>query len=230
METDDKKIEHLILYILSGCVAIIIASLLRLSILQLGFDNFSGTVVFVITFEIAVAVFLSIQLVLKNLVERLLLKIHYFKDKLSTSEMPENSIEQPSLEDIRYKQLQNRTKEQEEKLNIALEYIRNTFAPYISDKDIELLCENLKLYANKLSLESLHPIKSCKELSTIDIYHFGWNIWNYFKVSKQIGIAHFLKKVFHDTLKDVEVETIKSHLKDDELKGIIKIKNNLLEQ
>jgi hypothetical protein len=42
-----------------------------------------------------------------------------------------------------------------------------------------------------------------------------------------MDIAHFLKKVFPDILKDVEVETIKRHLKDDERKGIIKIQESL---
>jgi hypothetical protein len=37
-------------------------------------------------------------------------------------------------------------------------------------------------------------------------------------------MALFLKIVFAHTLQDVEVETIKKHLKDDEQKGIIKIK------
>jgi hypothetical protein len=39
-------------------------------------------------------------------------------------------------------------------------------------------------------------------------------------------ITHFLKIVFPDIFKDVEVETIKRHLKDDELKGVIKIQES----
>ena len=38
-----------------------------------------------------------------------------------------------------------------------------------------------------------------------------------------------LKLVFAIPLKDMEVETIKKHLKDDELKGIIKIQEDLSE-
>jgi hypothetical protein len=231
MKTDDDKIvENVILYILSGCAAVIIAALARLSALTLGFDSFSGTVIFIITLAISVAVFLSIQLTLRNLIERLLLKIPYFRDRFSVSEKHKIIIEQPSLEDIRNEQLQNKTKEQEEKLNIALNYTRKTFAPYISDEDIDRLCSNLRIYVDKLSFKTLQHIKTDKDLSTIDILHFGWNIWHHFKVSKQIDVAYFLKKVFPDILKDVEIETIKSHLKDDELKGIIKIRESLSEQ
>jgi hypothetical protein len=81
-----------------------------------------------------------------------------------------------------------------------------------------------------LDLEKLRSIKTSKDLSSVDISHFGWNIWNHFNVGKRIEIAQFLKRVFPDILKDVEVESIKSHLKDDELKGIIKIRKSLTEQ
>ncbi|HCE59023.1 MAG TPA: hypothetical protein DER09_14610 [Prolixibacteraceae bacterium] len=138
--------------------------------------------------------------------------------------------EPPSLEDIRNEQLQNKAKEREEKLNVALNYTRKTFAPYVLDEQIEFLCVNLQLYADKLNLENLRSIKTSKDLSSIDISHFGWNIWNHFNIGKRIEIAHFLKRVFPDILKDVEVESIKSHLKDDELKGIIKIQKSLTEQ
>jgi hypothetical protein len=40
-------------------------------------------------------------------------------------------------------------------------------------------------------------------------------------------MALFLKIVFAHTLREVEIETIKKHLKDDEQKGIIKIKEDI---
>jgi hypothetical protein len=168
---------------------------------------------------------------------KVLSKVPYFHNKIITAslsdEIFENIIEQEpmlSLDDIRNEQLKNRAKEQKEKLDIALDYTRKTFAPYVSDEHIEILCNNLKVYADKLNLEHLHPVKTDKELSAIDVFHFGWNIWYYFKIGKQIEIAHFLKKVFPDILKDIEIETIKRHLKDDELKGVIKIRESLSEQ
>ena len=38
-----------------------------------------------------------------------------------------------------------------------------------------------------------------------------------------MDIVYFLKVVFPDVFRDAEVESIKRHLKDDELKGIIKV-------
>lgn len=65
-----------------------------------------------------------------------------------------------------------------------------------------------------------------KDLSNLDLYHFGWNLWNYFKPIKQEEVSKLLKMAF-SALKDIEVDSIKSHLKDDPKKGIIKITDNL---
>jgi hypothetical protein len=234
----NNLLEYIILYVLVASAALIIATLARISAFSLGVDDFTAFMVFAVVLGIEVAAYLSIHIVLQGLmlpwIARILLKVPYFRNKTkSTSPINKitNHITEPaSLEDIRNEQLQRKASEQEEKLNIALNYTRRTFAPYISDGQIEILCGNIQLYADKLNLEKLRSIKTSKDLSSVDICHFGWNIWNHFNVGKRIEIAHFLKRVFPDILKDVEVESIKSHLKDDELKGIIKIQKSLTEQ
>jgi len=234
----NNRLEYIILYVLVASAALIIATLARLSAVSLGVDNFTAFFVFFVVLCIEVAFYLSIHVVLQGLmlpwIAWLLLKVPYFKNKTKSTrpidKITIHTTEPPSLEDIRNEQLQNKAKELEEKLNTALNYTRKTFAPYASDGQIEVLCGNLQLYADKLNLEKLHSIKISKDLSSVDISHFGWNIWNHFNVGKRIEIAHFLKRVFPDILKDAEVESIKSHLKDDELKGIIKIRKSLIEQ
>lgn len=230
-------LEYIILYALVASAALLIATLARISAFSLGVDSFTAFIVFIVVLAIEVAAYLSIQVVLQGLmlpwIARILLKIPYFKNKTKSTQPIDkitiHTTKPPSLEDIRNEQLQNKVKEREEKLNTALNYTRKTFAPYASDGQIEILCGNLQLYSDKLNLENLRSIKTSKDLSSVDISHFGWNIWNHFNISKRIEIAHFLKSVFPDILKDVEVESIKSHLKDDELKGIIKIRKSLIE-
>lgn len=226
--------EQIILYLLVACVATTIATLARISAVSLGVDSFTAFIVFIVVLGIEVVVYLSIHVVLQNMllpwIKKLLLKIPYFKNKSRPKPTPEKNTEQVSkatLDEIRSEQQQNKAKEQDEKLNVALNYTRKAFALYVSDEQIELLCNNVKIYANNLDLENLCLIKVNKELAQIDILHFGWNIWNHFKVSKQIEIAHFLKNVFPDILKETGIDSIKSHLKDDELKGLIKIKESL---
>ncbi len=233
----NNRLEFIILYVLVASAALIIATLARISALSFGADSFTAFIVFIVVFGIEVAVYLSIQVVLQGLmlpwIARVLLNVPYFKNKTKSTQPIDkitiHTTEPPSLEDIRNEQLQNKVKEREERLNAALNYTRNTFAPYASDRQIEILCENLQLYVDKVNLENLRAIKISKDLSSVDISHFGWNVWNHFNVTKRIEIALFLKRVFPDILKDVEVESIKSHLKDEELKGIIKIQKSLTE-
>ncbi|MDR2916195.1 MAG: hypothetical protein LBV74_15455 [Tannerella sp.] len=237
---DDRKLEYAILYILSGCAAICIAMLARLSTLTLGFDNFSANIVFLVAIAVAIVIFLSIQLTLKNLLfpwigERLS-KIPYFRKKIESRQVPmiaeevhPDTQEQLSLEEIRNEQQRNRVKEQKDILNIAINYTRKSFALYLSDEHLDVLCLNLRVYINELDTKELKSVK-VKELTAIDLRHFGWNIWNYSKPRNQMDIAYFLKIVFPCIFKDAEVDSIKRHLKDDELKGIIKIQESLSEQ
>ena len=88
------------------------------------------------------------------------------------------------------------------------------------------LGKNIIIYAEGINFEKIGPVK-VKDLSNLDLYHFGWNIWNYFKVSRQDRAAQFLKLTFADALKDVEQKSIKTHLKDDEQKGLLKIVEDL---
>ena len=243
-------LEYIILYVIIACVALIIATLARMSAVLMGFDGFTAFMVFIIVFAILAIVYLSIHAVLQNLmlpwIGNGLAKIPYFRNKIEQRQTPiieeqeednivvddENDVvdiesEQTiSLKDIRSEQQQNIDKELEEKLNVALSYTRKSFALYLSDEDLEVLCRNVRVYMNKLEETELKPVK-VKELSALDLRHFGWNIWNYFKPRNQIDIANFLKIVFPDIFRETEVESIKRHLKDDELKGLIKITENV---
>jgi hypothetical protein len=239
-------LEYIILYVIIACVALVIATLARMSAVLIGFDGFTAFMVFIIVLVILGIVYLSIHVVLQNLmlpwIGNGLAKIPYFRKKIEQRQVsqivaaspieekkadidiPESTV---SLEDIRNEQQQNIDKEQEDILNVALDYTRKSFALYLSDKDLDILCRNVRAYMNRLDEKGLKSVK-VKELSALDLRHFGWNIWNYFKPRNQMDIANLLKIVFPDIFKDVTAETIKSHLKDDELKGIIKIKEVLL--
>ena len=82
------------------------------------------------------------------------------------------------------------------------------------------------MYSAKLPLSHVEPI-NIKGLVALDLFHFGWNIWNHFRVGKQDEISQFLKQVFAITFKEVEVGSIKNHLRDDEKKGVIPIVQSL---
>lgn len=258
----NNQLEHIILYLLVACAALVFATLARIFTVSMGFDDFTAFIVFIVALAIQAVIYLSIRVVLQNLmlpwIGNGLAKIPYFRNKVEQRQIPiiegttvaedieeteeEETVEEKiqnveinelsdapkrsSLEDIRQEQLQIRIKEQEEKQNIALNYTRKSFVLYLSDKDLDILCHNVRIYIDKLDVAGLEPVK-VKELTAVDLRHFGWNIWNYFKPREQVEIASFLKTVFPDVFRETEIKSIKRHLKDDELKGIIKIEENL---
>lgn len=239
-------LEHIILYVIVVCIGLIIATLVRIPVMAMGFDNFTTFMVFVVVLAIQVVVYLSIHVVLQNLmlpwIGNSLAKIPYFRKRIENRQIPiiekveetkatkeyklSAAPEQLLLEDIRNEQRQNIAKKQEDKQNIALDYTRKSFALYLSDEHLDVLCRNIWIYITNADMKEWKPVK-VKELTALDLRHFGWNIWNYFKPRNQMDVAYFLKISFSDIFKDTEVDSIKRHLKDDELKGIIKIQASI---
>ncbi|MEN5130917.1 hypothetical protein [Elizabethkingia anophelis] len=141
----------------------------------------------------------------------------------------ENTLGQTSvlanLESIREVQLQEKQQIENQKLQAAIDYTRNQFALYVTDESLAAICNSISLYSKQEEIPH-HTSVVTKELSNLDLYHFGWNIWNHFKPIKQEQVSKLLKTVFV-SLDDIDVDTIKSHLKDEPKKGIIKIQENL---
>jgi hypothetical protein len=142
--------------------------------------------------------------------------------EINSSENSETIVEDyVDTNTIREIQQQKKVQQENEKLQIALDYTRNQFALYVSDEDLDLLCKAVICYSKKENISDSKLIETTG-LSNLDLYHFGWNIWNHFKPVKQEEVSKLLKMVF-STLQDIELDSIKSHLKDDPQKGIIKI-------
>jgi predicted negative regulator of RcsB-dependent stress response len=50
-------------------------------------------------------------------------------------------------------------------------------------------------------------------LKTIDLMHFGWNVWNHYRGNNQRkDVAKFLKIVFSESFKEMEESTIEKLL------------------
>lgn len=135
------------------------------------------------------------------------------------------TTESVNLESIRKNQLQQKQQNESVKLQIALDYSRNQFALYVTDEDLDALCNAVSLYSKNEKIPNDISVHT-RELSNLDLYHFGWNIWNYFRPIKQEEISKLLKTVFV-SLDDIDLDSIKAHLKDEPKKGIITIQENL---
>ncbi|MEA5128317.1 MAG: mobilization protein [Proteiniphilum sp.] len=220
-----KHLEYIIIYlsVVIGCIAI--AVLVRIAAIEIGVDEFTANIVFWIVIGLGIIIYCILTLIIQGLLEKTS-QLFFLKSKKPKGQG--DIVRSLSLDEIRSEKKKQIDQQKNQKLNIAILYTRKTFALYTSDTDMNLLCRYIGMYSEGTFFEkvAIQPIR-VKEFTPIDIYHFGWNIWNFFKPRNQVEIAHFLKNIFPDILRDVQVESIKKHLKDDELRGIIKIQDNL---
>ena len=210
--------EHVVVYLSVLVVCVLIGAGVRLVVIGAGVDEFTANTVFWVVTAFGVIVYAVLTLLIDGLFTATLQRFFPKKVQTKTSEMIPLITE--SLEEIRAEQKRQIEDKKRDKLDYVVQYTRKEFAPYVSDGDLELLCRYVELYADQLPLNDIQPIR-VKILTSLDLFHFGWNIWKYLNVSKQDEIALFLKRVFAHNLSDIEPDSIKSHLKDDPKKGRI---------
>ena len=78
---------------------------------------------------------------------------------------------------------------------------------YLSEEDLNHLCAYVAEYSSGETLQKISLVKADSHLKSIDIMHFGWNIGKTFGI-KRVHTATFIKKVFANTLRDLEISTI----------------------
>lgn len=106
-------------------------------------------------------------------------------------------------------------KEKEHKAEILEEIIKYTvhvMSSHMDRENIEKLCKNIMLYAEKEYPDILDTVTTNGTLRSIDFRHFAWNIGkrlNYSGKSK----ATFIKKVFEQELRDSEISSLEQNLK-----------------
>lgn len=238
-----KYFEHIVVYLSVLVVCVIIALFTRVLAIRLGADDFTAHIIFWSVVALGIILYSILSILVEGLFTAL---VKFFFPKKQEEKTNDNVSEieigqtvgstdnSPSIQhqhsmdfdSIRKQQQRIINQKEQDKRAIAIKYSQQQFAPYVSDKDLLKLCEYIELYSAKLPLSHVEPI-NIKGLVALDLFHFGWNIWNHFRVGKQDEISQFLKQVFATTFKDVEVGSIKSHLRDDEKKGTIPIVQSL---
>lgn len=250
-----KFFEYIVIYLSVLLACIVGGALARISFLGKGGDEYTANIVFWSITALSILFYALIILFLDGII--VLFRKVFPKKGSSVnfipSENPENigerqkqiidentpiylvenseknlvnqTSESVNVESIRKTQLQQKQQNESVKLQIALDYTRNQFALYVTDEDLDALCNAVSFYSKKERIPNGISVHT-KELSNLDLYHFGWNIWNYFRPIKQEEISKLLKAVFV-SLDDIDLDSIKSHLKDEPQKGNIKIQENL---
>ena len=121
----------------------------------------------------------------------------------------------------------NSKNEEKNEFDIAEKYIMKAFTGCCSEEGKKNICAVIKAYSNGETDFSNYSSISVRNLKPLDLYHFGWNIWNHFGVGEQDVIAKLLKTIFKEKFPKTSIKTIKSHLKYEEKKGRITIKEDL---
>ena len=110
----------------------------------------------------------------------------------------------------------------QEKLDKVLSYTKQNLVLYLSETDLNRLCEYITEYYFSDSLPKVEQIKVDAQLKTIDIMHFGWNIGKAFGKPRLLT-ATFIKRVFAHTLRDSEISTIERKMSHTESECRIKL-------
>jgi len=242
---EDKNLENIILYLIVGFAGGVFATIARLFTIMVGFDAFTANVCFFLAIVVAFSVYLSIHVVLRNLlipwIGKIIVLIPFFRrnpiaNKLTGTQgpdikEPQTDFHSTGVDEIRKAHQLAEEKKHDKTRATAILYTQTIFAPFISDQDLQRLCHYIDLYSERKELGQIAPIKVSDQINSTDVYHFGWNIWNHFRISDQNGMAIFLKKVFAPTLKEVsDIETIKKKLRIQDQNCTIKLNSNLFKQ
>ena len=202
-----KKPENIILILLVCCAILVLATLTRYFCLLAKLDLFTSNIVFLIVVAFLFAVYFKFNtLIVTFLLHKKIFSKHFErKDSASNEtkiglEFVSNSV---STNEIRETFKETSKQKKQKLLKQALQYSQEVFAPYTSDPELLRLCTFVEMYSNGEELKSIQPIKVDKQLKASDIYHYGWNIWNHFRITDQLSISHFLKIVFAPPLQEI---------------------------
>lgn len=229
MKTEKLEKQTLTWFVFSANV--IVGAMARQMVLHHGLDAFNGYVAFMVCTLMLTAIYINLQELFKKtlspFLETLFIKFPNYgkkgkveiEDKETTEEeswTKETDTNPPPSMDyaqIRLSAMKAKEQAEQEKLATVLTYTRESFAPYMKEEDLNILCEYICLFhADKDIPKVVRTVKVDSAIRTIDLMHFGWNIGYQFSKSG-IQIATFIKRVFAEALKESEISTLKSKLR-----------------
>ena len=134
-----------------------------------------------------------------------------------TIEVPDNvesSTEQPDLYAQRCKEYQcEQEQKRQDTISAIMEYVTHTMSPFVYDNgELEKLCEDIKKWADDWRHNPV-PIRLKSTLTTLDLRHFVWNIAERLGSKKDYTgevRAMFIKRMFPDVMKDIELDSIRN--------------------
>ena len=241
-----RQTEYIALYLFVFGAILLFGVLARKFVLVKGYDEFSAAVGFFATVVVLSALYISLQMMLNELLlpqmEKFLMRFPAFQklEKVAiATDVPTITAEpmeeiavvdttpQPSeYEVLRANAIAEQDRALQAKLERVLDYTKQTLVAYMSEAELNRLCGYITEYSLGDTPREVSPVKVDSELKSIDLMHFGWNIGKAFG-KKRIHTATFIKYVFAHTLRDIEVSTIERKMSHTESECRIELDSNI---
>lgn len=126
--------------------------------------------------------------------------------------------------------LQQKEREEDEKLQAVLQYTRNTFRQFdFSEEEIFQICECVRYFVtNQQALSSAsNRIKRRAAVTQISLKNFAWNIAFQYNISRDVT-AQFVMQTFHEWFANSTLDTIRKNLRTTTGKHKIKIDEHII--
>ena len=125
--------------------------------------------------------------------------------------------------------LQQKEREEDEKLQAVLQYTRNTFRQFdFSEEEIFQICECVRYFVtNRQTLSANVHIKRRTAITQISLKNFAWNIAFQYNISRDVT-AQFVMQTFYEWFLNSTIDTIRKNLRTTTGKHKIKIDENII--
>lgn len=125
--------------------------------------------------------------------------------------------------------LQQKEKEEDEKLQAILQYTRNTFRQFdFSEEEIFQISECVRYFVtNRQALSVNIHIKRRTAVTQISLKNFAWNIAFQYNICRDVT-AQFVMQTFHEWFANSTIETIRKNLRTTTGKHKIKIDEQIV--
>ena len=133
---------------------------------------------------------------------------------VEVSDATETSTEQSDLYAQRCKEfLREQEQRRQDTITAIMEYVVHTMSPFVYDNgELEKLCDDIRKWADDWQ-HNPAPIRLKSTLTTLDLRHFVWNIAERLGSKKDYTgeiRAIFIKRMFPDVMKDIELDSIRN--------------------
>ena len=241
-----RHTEYIALYLFVFGAILLFGVMARKFIIIKGYDEFSAAVAFFATVIVLSALYISLQMMLNELLlpqmEKFLMCFPAFQkleEVAVIAETPTIAAEpieevaivettpQPSeYEVLRANAIAEQERASQAKLQRVLDYTKQAMVAYMSEEELDRLCEYITEYSLGDTSREVSPVSVDSALKSIDLMHFGWNIGKAFG-KKRIHTATFIKNVFAHALRDLEVSTIERKMSHTESECRIKLDDSI---